>query len=316
MYQRDIYRQVKEEIAKRRQNAVATAESRNLELRALSPEIDEIDRELTKTGLSLFRTACLGEDIAPLRARNQELCARRRECIVALGLPADYTEVHYTCPKCSDTGYAGTEICSCLRSMLIYENMKASGIGTLLERQSFDNFNLERYRRSGEDAYERMRINLSRAKSYAEMFPMKKGNLLLIGTTGTGKTHISTAIAKSVIEQGYSVLYDSAQNIISAYEDDRFRSGYGQTEHKSDKYTECDLLIIDDLGTEFVNAFTVSCLYNLLNTRQNRALATVISTNLSTRELTSRYEDRIYSRIIGSDYQILSFVGEDYRLCR
>ena len=316
MYQRDIYRQVKEEIAKRRQNAIATAESRNLELRALSPAIDEIDRELTRTGLDLFRTACLGEDIAPLRERNQALCARRREEIVALGLPADYTEVHYTCEKCSDTGYVGTEVCSCLRSMLIYENMKMSGIGTLLERQSFDNFDLERYRRSGDECYERMRVNLARAKSYAELFPMKRGNLLLIGTTGTGKTHISTAIAKSVIEAGYSVLYDSAQNIISSYEDDRFRSGYGQAEHKSDKYTECDLLIIDDLGTEFVNSFTVSCLYNLLNTRQNRALATIISTNLSTKELTGRYEDRIYSRIIGSDYQILSFVGEDYRLCR
>lgn len=316
MYNREVYQNVKETIAARRQNAIATAEARNLELRALSPEIDEIDRQLTRTGLDLFRVACAGEDIAPLRERNQALCARRRELVVKLGYPADYTEVHYTCKKCSDTGYEGTGVCSCLKSLLIYENAKNSGIGNLLERQSFDNFDLERYKKTSEECYERMRINFSRAKNYAELFPIKKGNLLLIGTTGTGKTHISTAIAKSVIEQGFSVLYDSAQNIVGAFEDDHFRSGYQQTEPKSARYNECDLLIIDDLGTEFQSAFTVSCLYNLFNTRQNRGLATIISTNLSTRELTSRYDDRIYSRIVGSDYQILSFQGEDYRLCR
>jgi DNA replication protein DnaC len=145
---------------------------------------------------------------------------------------------------------------------------------------------------------------------------MKKGNLLLIGTTGTGKTHISTAIAKSVIEQGYSVLYDSAQNIISAYEDDRFRSGYGQGEHKSDKYTECDLLIIDDLGTEYSTPFSISSMYNLINTRQNRGLSTIISTNLPFDALAKKYEDRIFSRIIGRDSKILNFTGKDRRIHR
>ena len=122
-------------------------------------------------------------------------------------------------------------------------------------------------------------------------------NLLLIGKTGTGKTHISTAIAKAAIERGHEVLYDSVQNVVSAFEYDRFKSGYGAYEPRGDKYMECDLLILDDLGTEFVNQFTVSCLYNLLNTRINRGLATVISTNLSPEELSSKYEDRIYSRI-------------------
>ena len=161
-----------------------------------------------------------------------------------------------------------------------------------------------------------MKQNLARALAFVENFTPAKGNLLLLGTTGTGKTHISTAIAKSVIEQGFSVIYDSAQNIVAAYENDRFHSGYGQNEPEANKFTECDLLIIDDLGTEFVNSFTVSCLYNLFNTRQNRGLSTIISTNLSPKELTTRYEDRIYSRIIGNDYKILQFVGEDYRLKR
>ena len=159
-----------------------------------------------------------------------------------------------------------------------------------------------------------MEHNLKVAKDFAEGFTRDSKNLLLIGNTGTGKTHISTAIAKTVIEKGYEVLYDSSQNIVSAFEQDRFKSGYGPCEPKGDKYLECDLLILDDLGTEFVNQFTVSCLYNLLNTRINKGLSTVISTNLSPAELSSKYEDRIYSRIVGCDSQILLFGGSDRRL--
>jgi DNA replication protein DnaC len=137
--------------------------------------------------------------------------------------------------------------------------------------------------------------------------------LLLIGKTGTGKTHISTAIAREIISQGFDVVYDSAQNIVADFEADKFRSGYG-TEPKSEKYLECDLLIIDDLGTEFSSQFTVSCLYNLINTRANRAMATIISTNLSAEELARKYEDRIYSRLVGVGTRVLVFEGRDRRI--
>ena len=106
----------------------------------------------------------------------------------------------------------------------------------------------------------------------------------------------------------------TAHRILSQPEDDRFKSGYGPYEPKGTKYIECDLLIIDDLGTEFVNQFTVSCLYNLLNTRQNKNLSTVISTNLTAEELARKYEDRIYSRLVGRDSKILLFVGSDMRI--
>ena len=314
MYNINTVQKVKAELENRRLGAISEAEGRNLEVRRRSERIANIDKELTKTGLLLFRTACAGEDIAPLRLRNQALCQKRREELVKLGYPADYTEVHYTCSLCSDTGFNGTEICRCQREMLILEGIKASGIGHLIEKQSFENFDLHHYARSGKDAEERMRSNFETAKVYAENFAQTRGNLLFMGPTGTGKTHLSTAIAKTVISKGFSVLYDSAQAIVSAYENDRFRSGYGKSEPESDKYTECDLLIVDDLGTEFVSPFTISCLYNLFNTRQNRGLSTIVSTNLSPKELTTRYEDRIYSRIVGSDYNILSFTGEDYRL--
>ena len=152
-------------------------------------------------------------------------------------------------------------------------------------------------------------------KKYTLDFKRDKGNLLLIGTTGTGKTHISSAIAKEIIHQGFDVIYDSVQNIVSDFENDKFKSGYGPHDNVSDKYLECDLLIIDDLGTEFTSQFTTSCLYNLLNTRQNRGLATIISTNLSAKELAGKYDGRIYSRIVGSDYMVLPFKGSDLRIC-
>ena len=313
MYAKDNYRTAKEIIEGRRLTAIATADARNDEVRARSAEIAEIDKELTGTGLLLFKTACAAGDIEPIKVRNQELVARRRALLVTLGLPESYTDVQYTCKKCSDSGIDGSRVCTCLREVLVRMNIESSGMGKLIDKQSFDNFDLEWYRTSEED-YKRMVHNVKVAREYAESFGKEGKNLLLIGSTGTGKTHISTAIAREVISRGFDVLYESAQNIVSAFEDDRFRSGYGQHESASEKYLECDLLILDDLGTEFVNQFTVSCLYNLINTRQNKGLSTIISTNLSAEELAGKYEGRIYSRIVGCDYKVLFFKGRDHRV--
>ena len=313
MYSKQNYILAKEEIETRRRNAEATAEARNDELRILYSEIREIDNELTGTGLKLFKIACDGGDITPLRTRNEELMARRRKILVGLGYPADYTDVHYVCTTCSDTGFVGTKMCKCLKELLITKNIKSSGIGNLIEKQSFDNFDLEWYR-SDDQTYARMKGNYATAKSFAQNFAKHSDNLLLIGTTGTGKTHISTSIAREVIHQGYDVLYDSIQNILTVFENDRFHSSYGQREPEGDKFLECDLLIIDDLGTEFVNQFSIATLYNIINTRGNKGLSTIISTNLSAADLRAKYDDRIVSRIIGSDYNILYFTGTDHRV--
>ena len=311
MYGYDNYQKVKVEIENRRLAAIAEADRKNFELRAISEDIRVIDAELVKTGLLLFKTACDGADITPIRERNLKLNATRKELLKSLGYPEDYTEPQYTCKKCSDTGFLGTAMCSCFREALIKENIKSSGIGKLIEKQSFENFSLGIYEG---DARELMAKNLAAAKSFAENFGKEEINLLLIGPTGTGKTHMSTAIAKVLIEKGVEVLYDSAQNIVGAFEKDKFKSGYGPYEAEGTKYLECDLLILDDLGTEFISQFTVSCLYNLLNTRMNNGRPTVISTNLSPAELSEKYEDRIYSRIVGSGSRILLFKGKDKRL--
>ena len=206
-------------------------------------------------------------------------------------------------------------MCSCLRELIIKGRIEESAMGKLIEKQSFDNFDLDWYSYDSK-IKERMKVNLATAKNYVRDFAKKQDNLLLIGTTGTGKTHISTAIARELIHQGYDVIYDSTQNIISDFEADRFRNNYGREENKSEKYLDCRLLIIDDLGIEFSNQFTLSTLYTLLNARQNKGLATIISTNLSYDELKNKYEDRIFSRIIGSNYKVLVFEGKDARLSR
>lgn len=313
MYSYENYDKVKFELERRRRAAVAEADARSADLRERSAELREIDAELSGTGLLLFKTACSGGDIAPIRERNQYLVEKRRNVIKALGYPEDYTDVHYTCKNCSDTGFiGGTKMCSCFREALIKATIASSGIGELIDKQTFENFDLDWYK--GEDTVlENMSTNLAAAKSYVKNFAKKRSNLLLIGKTGTGKTHISTAIAREIISQGFDVVYDSAQNIVADFEADKFRSGYG-SEPKSEKYLECDLLIIDDLGTEFSSQFTVSCLYNLINTRANRAMATIISTNLSAEELARKYEDRIYSRLVGVGTRVLVFEGRDRRI--
>ena len=314
MYNYENYAQVKGEIEKRRVSAQAAADGRAEELREKSSEIRKIDEELSATGRLLFKAALSGEDVTPIRERNLELNRRRRELITKLGYPENYTDVNYFCSDCSDTGYLPDgRVCHCLKEELIKASIASSGIGSLIDRQSFDNFSTDIYK-DDPAVEEHMKKVVAVAKKFVSSFNEKKENLLLIGGTGTGKTHISTAIAKEIISKGYDVIYDSIQNIISDFETDKFKSGYSQTEPKSDKYLECDLLIIDDLGTEFITPFSLSCIYNLINTRQNRALPTIISTNLSAKEISQRYEDRIYSRIMGKQYRPLQFVGPDRRI--
>ena len=253
MYSYENYHKVKEEIERRRTTALAEAEARAEELRQASDKIREIDEELSGTGILIFKAACRGEDIKPIKDKNADLIKKRASLIKKLGYPADYSDVKYTCQKCSDTGYiGGTKMCSCLREELIRATIQSSGIGDLIEKQSFDNFDLEWYKDDAEN-YARMKNNLAVAKKYVQDFSKSCGNLLLVGTTGTGKTHISTAIAREVIHMGYDVIYDSIHNIISDFESDKFRTSYSQVDPKGEKYLECDLLIIDDLGTEFSN---------------------------------------------------------------
>ena len=167
MYTRENYAAAKAEIEKRRIDAIETAEQRNKELSYESEKIRKIDIELGGTGLLLFKTACEGGDIEPIRKRNTELMAQRKAELVRLGYPEDYTEVHYTCTKCSDTGFVDTKMCTCLKQLLITKNIHSSGMGNLIDKQSFDNFTLDLYKDTPE-LMARMERNIKIARGFAE----------------------------------------------------------------------------------------------------------------------------------------------------
>ncbi|MBQ8289656.1 MAG: ATP-binding protein [Clostridia bacterium] len=313
MYSNEIYNRVKEIIHNRRRAARGESERRCAELEALSPELAEIGRELRAVGPLILRTACEGGDVEAIKRRNTELNERRRALTVELGYPADYADVKYTCPRCQDSGAVDIYVCTCMKELLYTETIKASGIGRLIEKQTFESFRLDAI--EDEKSRRRMSTVLDACRSFAEKFDteFKGKNLLMLGKTGVGKTHMSSAIARRLIETGHSVIYDSVINIISAVEQEKFRP-QTVSEPVMEKYLECDLLIMDDLGTEFNTQFSTSCLYNIITTRLNRGLSTVLSTNLSAEELATRYEARIFSRIVGGEYITLHFLGKDFRL--
>ena len=295
--------------------AKQAAEQRRAELHEKLPQVAEIDRALATTGLRIMREALNGKEglderIRKLEEGNTLLLEARREILRANGIPLDYSDVHYECNECMDTGFVDGKMCKCLRMALSMEGYKSSGVLKLIEKQNFETFDLSYYNGS---AKARMTNILSRAKEYAEGFDgLTMKNLLFMGMTGLGKTHLSSAIAKVVIDRGYDVVYESAQNIFSDFEAERFgRAPVG--EDRTSRYFSCDLLIIDDLGTEMQTQFTVPCLYNLINTRLIAEKSMIISTNIRQEELRTKYSDRITSRIFG-EFMPYIFIGEDIRM--
>ena len=311
-FSKDNMRRVGEILAHRRADAEKTAEKNLQRVYEKNPAVREIDTALSKTGLELVRIALSKTDVqaslARVKEENLALQEKRRKLLSDMGLAADYTDVKYTCSVCSDTGYTEKGMCACMRRLLTEEGFRSSGLGGLIEKQSFENFSLHFYK--GEDL-EAVSRALSAAKAFAEDFDKTHANLLFIGGTGLGKTHLSTAIARRAIERGQDVVYETAQNIIADFEYDRFRRGFDEGE-RCERYFDADLLIMDDLGTELTNQFTVSALYNVINTRINRGKSMIISTNLGQRGLFERYDERITSRLFGEFYPFL-FKGKDVR---
>ncbi len=301
----------------RRKIALYEAEERCREVYEACPEVRTIDKELENTGLNIFKAAMLpdGErEITLDRLKDETMALRekRNALILSLRLPADYTSPRFVCDKCSDTGFVGYRMCSCLKEYRAAMRVSNSGLGKYLGSQTFDNFSLDFYpeKLGSSTPRERMKRTLEYCRGFAEGFDGESGeSLLFVGGTGLGKTHLSGAIARRVIEKGFYVVYESAQNILADFERDRF----SQSEKKpSDKYFESDLLIIDDLGTEIKGASSAAYFYTLVNTRIISSKSVIISTNLAPDALRRQYEERFVSRLFG-EYQVFLFEGEDIR---
>lgn len=314
-YNREDYIRIKAEYTTKYIKAREKADARREELYGAIPEVRELDRILSRTGLEIMAAITqqsreVAETrVAALKERNGEILNKRAQLLVAHGYAPDYSDVKYECERCGDTGFVNTKMCDCMRRALVLAGYESSGLGGLIHTQSFDNFSLDYYRNGGD--YEMMKRSVAILRHFGESFSEDTyRSYLLVGGTGLGKTHLSTAIAKTVIDRGFDVLYVTSVGMIGDFESKRF--GNGESEHDTARYYDAQLLIIDDFGTEVVNQFTVSCMYDVINARINNRKSTIINTNLTHKEVEQKYGERIASRLLGEFNPIL-FKGVDVR---
>ncbi len=310
----EIYDKAHIILAGRREKAKAENDRRIAEINKKIPEIKEINDTLFNTGKELIKVISNGRnrdtsaEIEKIRQRNMGAQELAKQLLVSHGYPSDYLDMHYTCPKCNDTGYIDSSFCECMKNLfgkLMTEKLNTDAHLTL---SSFETFSLSYY--IGSDYFTMQKI-LNYTREYAENFSLNSDNILMTGDTGLGKTHLSLAIANVALQKGYGVLYDSVINILWNIECEHF-----SYEHSSDilnAVLDADLLILDDLGTEQETKFYNSMIYNIINTRIVRSKPTIISTNMNYKDISARYGGKVASRL-ATLYKYLQFKGDDVRL--
>lgn len=296
-------------------------EERREKIFTRQPRLREIDGELRATMSRIIAAALRrGTDPRPavelLKAENLSLQKEKRQLLEQMGLPEDCLEEKPVCPLCGDTGYRNGAVCRCLRQYYAREQQKELSRMLDLRDQSFETFSLDWYSEEcdpalGISARENMDWVYRTCRRYAGQFGPDSGSLLLTGDPGLGKTFLSAAIAREVSGEGWSVVYDTAGHIFESFENRKFGREEGE-DSDVERILRCDLLILDDLGTEMTTAFVQSALYQIVNGRLLERRATILSTNLRLEELGRRYSPQIASRLEG-EYQILPFFGEDIR---
>ena len=320
MYSSQICDAALRQLSRRRSKALETADRRREELFARVPRLAEIEREMAYQGARLARIALGGggfaQELEQLKNANLSLQQEQNDILAALGLPEDYLEPPYSCPLCQDTGKVDGKRCTCLTALMRQEASKALPAPEHLDEFSFARFDLNYYPDQSDNGISPRRHMtgvLNKCRSFAEAFPCGGESLLFTGRTGLGKTHLSLAIANQVAQSGAAVAYASAQDLVDRAERAKFgRDAGGDAEFVQGALT-CDLLILDDLGTEFANQMAAATLFQVINTRLLERRSTIISTNLSLNELNERYSERLASRILCS-YTTVPFAGNDVRM--
>ena len=304
----------------------AEREARLKAVYAAVPEAEDIDRTLRALVMEAVNVSLQkGEDpvaaVEQIGAKSLALQERRGQYLEKAGFPREYTDRDYYCEDCRDSGYAGTSPCRCLMELYTEEQNAALSSLFKLGNESFDTFNLSWYddtpASGGTSPRQIMRNVYETCTAYAKRFSEMTESLLFIGPTGVGKTFLSACIARDVAKQGHSVVYETAGAVFAAFEADKFQKtdDPDATRAHVRRVLNCDLLIIDDLGTEMTTAFTISALYEIINTRLITGKKTIISTNFSKEELQHRYSAPIVSRLLG-EFIVLTFAGRDIRIRR
>lgn len=310
-YNENVYLRAENTITERRLKAYAGYENRLSEVNSKYPELKKVNDKIGGAISEIIDVFMRREEntrglIEKIGEENLSAQEMRKKLLVGFGFPSDYLDIRYTCDKCCDTGFVQGIRCECFEELLKKYATEELNSDCAIALKDFSDFSLEYY--SGNDR-DRMAKNLTVCKNYVKSFSKKSGSLLFIGNTGLGKTLLSSAIAKNIILMGYSVAFDSISGFLRKIEAEHFGRS---SEDTLGLLTSADLVILDDLGSEFSSSFTQSAIYDIINTRLNRELPTIISTNYSFPELREKYNDRIISRIDGQ-FIHLNFYGNDIR---
>lgn len=297
-------------------------EERVREVREKLPRIREIDDEIASASVQCARQLLSGKDnsLSALKKHIAVLCAQLKEVLLAGGFPADYMELTYDCPDCHDLGYINGQKCHCFQKAEIDLLYTQSNLRDILDEENFQTFSFDYYSAelkeeiSGVSSLERMQKVHAVCRQFIRDFDTTDANLFFYGDTGVGKTFLSHCIARELLDTTHSVVYFSAQELFEIIAQKRFGKSE-QPEGTLDGIYDCDLLIIDDLGTEITNTFVNSELFLCINERLTSRKSTIISTNLSLKAFKDTYSERIFSRI-STNYTMLKLFGKDIRLLK
>lgn len=298
-------------------------EARKTALYEEIPQLKELDDEMVSNSIRCARLAIMGDEkaIDQLKQNNLDLTMRKTELLVESGYPANYLTPHYDCEDCKDTGYIGTDKCHCFKQAIVDLVYSQSNIKNVLERENFDTYRLDYFSDTNVDPISKMtpldnaKRVLKASRMFIDTFDTSYRNILLYGNTGVGKTFLSNCIAKELLDTGHTIIYLTSFQLFDILEKQAFqKDAEGLAANNQLEYIlDCDLLIIDDLGTELSNSFTNTKLFLVINERHLRNKSTIISTNLPIESIKANYSERIYSRIT-SDYMCLKLFGDDIRI--
>ena len=320
-YSEAVLRRAQARLAQEKADCEAESAARIERIYHQLPRLKEIDRDMRRSVSKAVSVAFRkgADTVAAINAIKEENLALQRErewLLDANDLDESALEPSVICPKCGGSGYMGAVMCECLRELCRQEQKKE--LSSLLSgRETFDGFRLDYYSAEvdpnfGVSPRQLMQITYQHCRRYAREFSLKSPSLLFTGAPGLGKTFLSACIARTVADNGFSVIYDTAGKLFADFEAVKFGSDRGEL---TAKYLACDLLIMDDLGTEMITQFTQSVLYQVINTRMMESKPVIISTNLSDELLRQRYTPAIVSRLLGA-YQTCHFIGSDIRQLR
>ena len=319
-YSREIYEAVQKKLFEFRLQAEGESRKRRTFFYKRFPRAELIEKEISSTAVKIARTVIGGGDVSSelkkLKEVNDTLRQEQKAMLDSVNLPEDYLKVHYRCEMCKDEGYIDGIMCQCMKELLRQESYARLNRLSPLSLSTFESFSLGYYSEHATDdvmpcARKRMSQILDFCIKYSSEFKKTSPSLLMRGATGLGKTHLSLAIANEVIKLGYGVIYISSPNMVSLLQKEHF-GGKRETDLSEKYLIECDLLIIDDLGTEFVTSFSSAAIYNIVNSRIMMGLPTIMNTNFSLKELEEIYTQRMVSRIMGNSIHLV-FMGTDIR---